>query len=456
MAKNRRRHKNSRRTIKENLELGDLRAEVMHAAQQPYFRFGNDFHRGDTFSKKEVKKFWREEASRMGQGTHYIINNKCLDVIVPSLKKASVRKFVNAFWQARAPHRNFFIEFDIQYLFRQLIGSYEKNPDDKYLQNMLGSLPSAARAATILEEVESCQMLAGVSLKHRRNPSCIFTEGSEAVYKNAATPKWGKAIMPSVDELTFFTAQRLKEGYDGSPLWKNVPNTSRGTMVYSSPVCLQLTAPEDFEAKMASQFAQEHLRSWEKTGVEQHPFNGHTFFEELFQIESAKDYDGLWDAAKLCSFVTHVTHNVEDVQAAIDFRSPTKHFLGFESLVIQVYFAAVSLLNYDWAVNEETGEIARGTKSVNTESLAQDRHIKVTINLPKDKAIKLFHKQRPRTRKFGTAEHLVRGHWRLYKKSGERVWVKEHRRGDDKYGTVHKDYVLTKRDGYLKPKIQKQ
>ena len=152
---------------------------------------------------------------------------------------------------------------------------------------MLGSLPSAARAATILEEVESSQMLAGISLKHRRNPSCIFTEGTEAIYKNVATPKWGKAIMPSVDELTFFTAQRLKEGYDGSPSWKNLPNTSRGTMVYSSPVCLQLTAPEDFEAKMASQFAQEHLRSWEKTGVEQHPFNGHTFFEELFQIESA-------------------------------------------------------------------------------------------------------------------------------------------------------------------------
>ena len=75
----------------------------------------------------------------MSHGTHYVINNKCLDVIVPSLKKASVRKFINAFWQARAPHRNFFIEFDIRYLFTQLLSAYEKNPNDKYLQSMWGT-----------------------------------------------------------------------------------------------------------------------------------------------------------------------------------------------------------------------------------------------------------------------------------------------------------------------------
>ena len=38
---------------------------------------------------------------------------------------------------------------------------------------------------------------------------------------------------------------------------------------------------------------------------------------------------------------------------------------------------------------------------------------------------------------------------------GERIWITEHSRGDEKYGTVHKDYILAKRDGYLKPKIQK-
>ena len=434
MAKNKR-IRNKRKTIKENLELGDLRAEVLHAAQQPYFRFSDkQFLSYDKHAKRDVKEFWREESRRMSHGTHYIMSNKCLDVILPSLKKASVRKFVNAFWQARAPHRNFFIEFDIQYLFKQLLGAYEKNPDDSYLKYSLGDPDIASRAGVSLDSLDECQILAGVSLKHRRNPAGTFTESSGVNIKS----KWEKVTMPSCDELSFFTAQRLMNG------------PRRDATVHVSPVCLQVLAPEDFEDKMATKIAKEHLRA------KQLPFNGHTFLEELFELESVKDCDGLWDVAKLLTLVLHSTYDIDNVQAAQDFRTPSKHFLGFEALLIQVYFAAISLLNYDWAVNEETGEIARGTKSVNTESVAQDRYIKVTINLPKDKAIKLFNKQRPRTRKFGTAEHLVRGHWRLYKKSGERVWIKEHQRGDDKFGTVHKDYVLTKRDGYLKPKIQKR
>jgi hypothetical protein len=423
------RTKNKRKTIKENLELGDLRAEVMHAAQQPYFRFSDKkLLNYDKQAKKDVKEFWREEARRMSHGTHYVINNKCLDVIVPSLKKASVRKFINAFWQARAPHRNFFIEFDIRYLFTQLLSAYEKNPNDKYLQSMLGDSYTASRAGL---GIDSLQLLAGVSLKHRRNPSGTVIKDPGVFSKSQKVP------MPSCDELSFFTAQRFHEG------------PRRETTLHASPVCLQVLAPEDFEKKMATKIGQAHLR--EKL----EPFNGHTFLKEVFELESVKDYDGLWDVSKLLTFVLHSTYDIDNATAANDFQTPTKHFIGFEALVIQIYFAAISLLNYDWAVNEETGEIARGTKSVNTESVAQDRYIKVTINLPKDKAIKLFNKQRPRTRKFGTAEHLVRGHWRLYKKSGERVWIKEHERGDEKYGTVHKDYVLTKRDDYLRKQATK-
>ena len=75
----------------------------------------------------------------------------------------------------------------------------------------------------------------------------------------------------------------------------------------------------------------------------------------------------------------------------------------------------------------------------------------ITLNVPQDKAIKLFNKTKVRTRKFGTAEHTVRGHYRTYKKTGETIWIDEHARGDAKYGTVHKDYEVVKREGLLKP-----
>ena len=40
-------------------------------------------------------------------------------------------------------------------------------------------------------------------------------------------------------------------------------------------------------------------------------------------------------------------------------------------------------------------------------------------------------------------EHSVRGHWRYMKKSGKRVWVKSHRRGDAELGIIIKDYKMT-------------
>ena len=125
-------------------------------------------------------------------------------------------------------------------------------------------------------------------------------------------------------------------------------------------------------------------------------------------------------------------------------------WFGYEKHAFLIMLSAISMLNYDWVVNKEAGVIARGSKSVNTEVLPQDLYKRVTINLPKDKAVKEFMKPMPRTRKFGTAEHSVRGHWRVYKKTGIRVWIKEHHRGDSKYGTVTKDYVLAKKPGFLK------
>tara|TARA_R110002153_G_scaffold167527_2_gene320235 strand:- start:99 stop:596 length:498 start_codon:yes stop_codon:yes gene_type:complete len=126
-------------------------------------------------------------------------------------------------------------------------------------------------------------------------------------------------------------------------------------------------------------------------------------------------------------------------------------FAGFEFPAFQIFIGALSLLNFDWVTTEDSGISDRGTKSIRTQSQwLSEQYKTIVINLPKDKAIAEFHKQKIRTRKFGTADHIVRGHWRLYKKTGERVWIKEHHRGDEEFGTVHKDYVLTKRDGYLK------
>ena len=152
-------------------------------------------------------------------------------------------------------------------------------------------------------------------------------------------------------------------------------------------------------------------------------------------------------------FFVAMSPYVGDVRQYVERSSEGQHFINeleIENPWFEITIAAISLLNYDWVVNKEDGKIARGIQSVNTAVLPKDVFKTVTINLPKDKAIALYNKQKPRTRKFGTAEHVVRGHWRFYKKTGERVWIGEHHRGDKKYGTIHKDYVLTKRENYLR------
>ena len=128
----------------------------------------------------------------------------------------------------------------------------------------------------------------------------------------------------------------------------------------------------------------------------------------------------------------------------------TEHELERTREGILTFISLVSLINYDWTVEREPGIIVDSVKSVNTSGVAKDQYKQVKLNLPKSKQVLDFFKQKPRTRKFGTAEHVVRGHWRYYKRTGERVWIGEHTRGDSQYGTVHKDYLLTKRDNFLK------
>lgn len=43
--------------------------------------------------------------------------------------------------------------------------------------------------------------------------------------------------------------------------------------------------------------------------------------------------------------------------------------------------------------------------------------------------------------------HQVRGFWRHYRKTGRKVWVKPHWRGDDKLGVVRRDFELVTHEG---------
>ena len=402
-----------------NFSDHELYDDVIHGLKSPYIRLSDIKLRNEkTPSKKWSNKLSREISS----GTHYYLTHKCLDIILPSLKKLSVRHFVNAFHNAMAPHKNFFIEWDALYM-----NNYINAENPHLLFNENGTNPVFAEY--------------GVGREVRFGVSSTYVRPNVVSYANTSRGSFWLADnrkdthIPEGQKLSFFALHS-----DGNR--EQMRKKHYKKRISMSNQCIHLFGLEN-------NTCEKYFRNVSETLPDDHKL-----FMKWFGIETFSDFmsSGLSDVVNLLRIFPH-----EGVDYIHYEKLENKYdaFIGIEFYSLLIYVGAVSLLNYDWVVNEEDGVIARGTKSVNTEAFPQDKYKRVTINLPKDKAIKLFAKQKARTRKFGTAEHTVRGHWRFYKKTGERVWIGEHSRGDSKYGTVHKDYTLTKLGNYLKANTKK-
>jgi hypothetical protein len=68
----------------------------------------------------------------------------------------------------------------------------------------------------------------------------------------------------------------------------------------------------------------------------------------------------------------------------------------------------------------------------------------VALDLPKWQGVTITPKGFGEMNESSRRQHSVRGHWRRYK-TGERVWINSHLRGDPKLGTITKDFRLQHR-----------
>ena len=393
-----------------NFSDHELYDDVIHGLKSPYIRLSDIKLRDE----KTPAKKWSNKLSReISSGTHYYLTHEFLDILLPSLKKLSVRHFVNAFHNAMAPHKNFFIEWDAVYM-----NNYVNKENPELLVELTERIKNG----------KNLEVRFGVSSTYVRPNVVSYKDTSHGSFWVSDNRK--DTHIPEGQKLSFFAghASGNREEMRQNGYKKRLSMSSQSMLLFG----------------LENNTSEKYFRD-----VSQTLPDDHRLFMDWFGIETFSDFmsSGLSDVVNLLRVFPHEGVDYIHYEKLGDKRSA---FIGTEFYSLLIYVGAVSLLNYDWVVNEEDGVIARGTKSVNTEAFPQDRYKRVTINLPKDKAIKLYNKQKARTRKFGTAEHSVRGHWRVYKKTGERVWIGEHSRGDAKYGTVHKDYTLTKRGNYLK------
>lgn len=408
-----------------------LKDEVVYTLNSPYIRL----HQQRRFPlhphKKRGKEILKLLARDISTSTHYVLDNEFLDVLIPSIKKLSARHFVNAFWNAKPPHKNFFIEWDMAYAAKQLDWT---DPPSEYK--------------------------AGVSSieKPRRKVSfCISKEQAESIGKGRITPigEMDEAIIPASTELIFFQETALSEAISKREGEHIGTINNKKVVIDSNNREFRRLMKKAGNIKMCPQTISIFNIDENNDPIARETVSNHQIIKDWFDIKNDIDFQksGLADVSQFIGMGCHLSADAKKVtENALKEQTILE---GHEFVSLLIYCGAVSLLNYDWVVEEEEGILGKGTKSVNTNTLRKDVYKRVTINLPKNKAIAAFNKQKARTRAFGTAEHSVRGHWRFYKKTGVRIWIDEHKRGNAKYGTVHKDYTLTKSDDYLKTQKKK-
>lgn len=357
-----------------DLALGDLRLKVAHMLQNPYTR-NKGFALNNRY-KKSVKLSSKNLSRKIQSSTHYLVDNELFSLIWKSLRRRSIRHFVNAFDNAMPPHSNFFVEWEM---------------DD----GLFG--------AHVVKERRKGNLMIEGGKRMKDEPALDMGVISVQFYNLSGSEV---RMMP----IDFWIAPGESDvdfgGYHVTRLMSSF---------------LDLSAFHNDIDKLPKDLK----RVFKK--IQLQPHAAHPDYLELTQ------YPERLDVMKLCRSL-----------------GPHQRFETVHQMALMTLVSVISLVNYDWTVEREPGVIVDSVKSVNTSGIAKDQYKQVKLNLPKSKQVLDFFKQKQRTRKFGTAEHVVRGHWRHYKRTGERVWIGEHTRGDSQYGTVHKDYLLTKRENFLK------
>tara|TARA_R100001086_G_scaffold146609_1_gene77577 strand:- start:372 stop:1838 length:1467 start_codon:yes stop_codon:yes gene_type:complete len=426
------------------VEMGGLRSQIVYNWQKPFLR-----HKGYRIDprrdqRKSISKQFLAYAKQLGSPStvHYKISNEALDIIIPTIKRSNRRVFVNNYWNARPPHKSMFVEWDAQYL-------------ENKLQNHGLTLPEAR-----LEQEQPESEIHGVWIQERRKQYGTAKHQKPILLPPSYSYSWfgqiGSMLKP--EHAYMLNNQKHK---DMAMRGEKIYETRQAGITINS---IAYHEEEQFLNIVDRFYGGDKERAAHEFGV---PFLLHYGMNRMKEYtDGLSEEDEKWpvftpDEKEMFLTLTMGSENALDptapMPADIPFHEPVEdhdlkysgmretHAQGFFTVIINI----ISLLNQPW-VQVEDGVIGRGTKSVAENINRGEIHKVVKLTVPFDKAVKLFQKTKARTRKFGTAQHTVRGHWRTYKKTGETVWVGEHIRGDAKYGIVHKDYEVVKRSGYLK------
>jgi hypothetical protein len=394
------------RNMSNRFTVADFQAEIAHTMQKPFLRIKGVTLPTKPLLKRMVNDAAPAAASQLLNSVVYEVSEDVVLDTIAKIEKSTRRQLVTTFWEARIPHEEMFIAWEIP---------KPDNMKDEGQQVFEGWLITKVRREHALAirvdiPVETPETFyryqyyvgeAGAGDKRLAITHVPISIANAGYSDDAQDEPW------AVYETEYGTGMKDQAGLTLFEVLKRLvaipkygftdPMTGKAQVDYNE----WAHAINSDEQRMLNQ-------------ISTMPTN----FPE-------GDFDPYHGALRFMQGAIE-----EENPYAITMIKSFPKLLGF-----------IAAQNFNWVFTEP---VSRGkhTKNISSRMQPRNRHYKLEIKLPKEKQV-IEGKQAKRTREFGNALHEVKGHKREYK-NGRVIWIDAHQRGDAKYGIVTKDYVLTK------------
>ena len=388
-----------------SMEMSDLKQEVIAALQRPFVKFyGLDSFQASKEWKAGIKKYYKKDAAARGRpysdlkkAISYEVSEEVIDYLRPSVNKGSQRALYNAMLNAKPRHYNMWLEFF--------------NPKQHQKPSLVGYHISALTNVPMLEGPKGRQYITPRLLPIK--PGNVFTldryfEVKNSQHKlnkdrrkNAGLPPANHKInqLVGVSPNSTYTDIWSKEG----PLIHN--GEKNGLQIGSDSLVKKLWFLGDADGEFSPDMERAVSR-WNQglnNFIQDNEVNSSIYLDQAEEV-----------------------HNYSWV------------------------VAIMSLMNFNWFVEEPISTGMQGSKTKKTNVTPYDSYHKVKLTVPKNKGMVVVPKQFKRIEPYGVREHDVAGHPRKYKDEYGVVYkvinISPHKRGNPKLGRVTKDYVVVKGD----------
>jgi len=365
------------------MELGELKQEVIHAVQKPYVRLhGLDRYHNPAPWKASMKKGVKENTQRLQSSVVYEITNEILEYLEPSVVKGNQHQLYKAMLNGKPRHYNQWIEFDLGHLY-----------EGEGLQAF---------------HVYSTQFVGRV--ENRR----VGTQWDAALVGHRKDVGFGDVYLINHYYETF---QKKKVGFHP----------------YSSKTCVWSLSGRYIDESSTGMTEEEKRERENATLALWLLGDNYRKFSNDMQPLIDRWSGGLNDLI-------------------MDLPENKVRELVADKININRYarlIAILSLMNYEWFVEEPKDLGIQGQK-FKQEVVPGDAHHRIVLKLPKTKGRVIVPKMPRRSEPYGVKRHEVSGHERKYRDSHgnvyKTIYIKPHWRGDERLGTITKDYVVERDD----------